>query len=312
MLSRFDRSLYYYFLVGCFAGLTGWFLSNLVQPALLNTGFKWMTSVGPAASMTLVAGLSVAAFERHSFGAGQSIRELAVVALAGLFLGLPVGIIHYGALVYVLHGAGHWSAQLVLGSLLGGGIGIVSSLDIFQPNVKRIGYGLIGGLIGGILGGIAALILGAAMQLTGFSEVADAIGLSLCMVFVCLGSAMAPAFAAQATITYMDSTHDRTQAKYGSANKKWSMVDKKLMIGSHWKLGKSHIYLVDTDTVREFHAVIEMENRRFKLARHEDNAGGELWVDDHRVTGPVPLADGEVIRVGQETRLKFLVGRKGE
>jgi hypothetical protein len=304
--------IYYYYLLGMFGGLTGWFLTALVFRGADDLGP--LTLAGRGVILGGLIGLSVAAYDglvSRSFGRFRKLGRnglLLGVAAGGVALPLAQWVFGY------LWPAGQAGAAVGLSprtflvgtlcwAILGGIIGFVEVIGKGTQSYK----GLLGGVAGGIVGGgvhETARAYGYVLDSGDSQQIVQAISLALMGGFIGLSTALIPTLLRRAWIEVLDGKyagHEYDVTKYVSRERRGRGAQ--ALIGSDEL--RANIYLPADKEVFAQHAVLCYTNEAPTLLvpPEAQKMEAKVLVNGYSVLKNCPLSDGDKIQIGTTSLL---------
>jgi hypothetical protein len=309
---------YYYFLLGMFGGLTGWFIMALAFRGMDTLGFLTLGSRGIILGGLI--GLSIAAYDGFI---SRSFRRFFKLGLSGLFLGVVAGVIALPLAQWVFGqlwpadqagATGAFSPRAFLvgifcWTILGSTIGFVEVIGKGTQSLK----GLLGGVFGGISGGSVYEVARAYGYIVNSdnTQIMQAFCLALMGGFIGLSVALIPTLLRRAWVVVVDGKfagYEYDVTKYVSKE----MVSRggRGLIGSDEL--RANIYLPADKEVVSQHAILCYANEAPTLlvTPEAQKMNAKTLVNGYPVLN-CPLSDGDEIKIGTTSLLYHQI-RKGK
>jgi len=290
------RFIYYNAVIGGWAALLAWLVWE--RP------FRYMDSLGdtPAAKLiwNIIAVTLIAPVVGAAIGGGlnvvsgmtnphwqRQLRRVVAGVLGGGIGGLIGGVL--GALMYGLAGSPEGLADLairvvgwiIMGSAIGSAIGVAEG--IYEQSAAKIRNGVIGGALGGSLGGLLFGLIarpGAEMstRAAAFVILGVSIGAVISLTHVVLK---------EAWLTVVDG--------YG-AGRQLILSQTETVLGRGDHLPLPFIGYAGRDLEAEHLRIRRQPDGQYVVEDNGSRVGTS--VNGQRITGPVPLSSGDLIRLG--------------
>jgi hypothetical protein len=237
-----------------------------------------------------------------ALGSSQQAVPATMRAVVALVLG-SLGSLIGAALGQLLYSMTGWAAFIVvgwalIGLLIGVSLGVYDVLDRVLRGEDRSGawrkmtHGLLGGVLGGLLGSGLYLVLRADWGLSQLlSKPVEQIRISSAIGFVALGTCIG-LFIGLAQIILKEAWI-KVEAGF-KAGREMILSKSETLIG---RAEGSDIGLFGDQSVERTHAKIVLRENRYYVA--DAGSPGGTFVNDQRITQPILLRSGDLIRVGQ-------------
>jgi hypothetical protein len=282
----FGRFIYYCAVIGGFGAFLGWLVAELIFASALRQG-----SIGVFGVMTAGGIVGAAIGMGINLVAGTANAQWKVLlrrAVAGLVCGLIGGAVGglVGNVLFVYAKIPRSIGWLIMGL----GIGVADG--IYDRSKKKIRNGLIGGAVGGLVAGILFDLFpwivgqmsglssssGMSSRATGFVVTGVSIGALIGLAHVVLK---------QAWLTVMDGYRTGRQL---------ILTQEVTVLGRGDHLPLPFLGPANKDLDMEHLSILWQPSGSYVLEDHQTRLG--TLVNNQPVTGPVPLKDGDIIRLG--------------
>ncbi|MEW6617776.1 MAG: FHA domain-containing protein [bacterium] len=286
----FFRSIYYFGVTGCLAGLLGWFTSCWIVDLSFS---PLITAVAVGCLVGIFIGSFVCALERiMDSGITTCLGDFLLGALTGIIGGSLGGVVFfylYEATKDTIPYFGRMFGWSTLGVL-------VSIAEAIRwRSMRRALNGLLGGAIGGLIGGFIHHFLGTIFGPT----VSMAWGITILGASIASGVSFACILGSDA---YLQGVEGNKSSKYGEQYKKSLYRDARNIIGSGDPgrfSSKANIQIVGDELIDSLHATISWEGRQFFISPYElPNQGEETYVNGHKIDRKQQLQHGDLICLG--------------
>jgi hypothetical protein len=271
------RLIYYGAVIGGWATLVGWGLSEFLQSRIILLS-DWMdvilttTLVGAAlgAGLNVVAGAANTQWKRQLRRVGVGLG----IGAAGGFVG---GLI--GNFVNISLGLPKALGWIILGAC----IGVVDGLT--ERSWTKLRNGFIGGIVGGILGGILMQVMGFVALRSGML----ARSLALVLLGMCIGAFVAFVKVAlrEAWLTVEDGYRPGRQL---------ILSQRVTVLGRGEQVDLPFFSRPGTDLEPEHSRIIRQADGHYDIEDNHTRLG--TWLNGQQIRGRSPLKDGDVIKLG--------------
>ena len=283
------RLIYYSALISAWAAFVGWGVSEIIRTTLVldpaKTSHATVTFVGyvliAVTSGVIGAAIGMGLNVLGGMANGRR-RELSRRALPGFLCGCAGGILGGlvgGVMFYT--GLSRAIGWMVLG------LGVGSAEGIYERSMRKIRNGLIGGAVGGLIGGLLFDVI-VNMKLTESGRASRAAAFVVLGLFIGAAIGLAHVVFRVAWLTVVDGYRTGRQLML-------TQTVTAIGRGDHVPL----VFLGPTnkDLDAEHSLIRRMPDGSFSL---EDNKTrlGTRGLTNQPVTASIPLADGDVIRLG--------------
>jgi len=301
---RDSLRIHYYFILGAFGGLNGWFLSAILLPESATYNFYSRQAVfgaliGASTSATLAAypGIRARPLARVvnsiAFGIVRGALAGGVALITAQYLYsttsavLPVGVVPVSHSFFAL-GVFTWV-------LFGGLIGLGTGLDRGTRGYKS----LLGGMLGGFAGGLPYEI-GRTYSLAGYSPYEQQIILALTLALLCgvigISIALTPHPLKAAWIEVVSGEYAGRTFDVTKFVKRANDAKELCIIGSDKQ--SAHIYLPDELGLLPRHAVISYEHGAPTLSTLPEAQGIGTVLVNGRPTTRMTVREGDQLQIG--------------
>jgi hypothetical protein len=235
--------------------------------------------------LLVAAGVGAVDARLHARGS-QAVARVLVGLLIGMLGGLAGGFL--GELLYQQIGLPRVLGWMLVGVAIGVSVGVYDLVQacvapgLRRGAVKKVRNGLFGGLLGGFVGGLLFdLVLRTTPSLPRSSLAAGLVLLGVCIGFL-IGLAQ----------VILKEAWLRVEAGF-RAGREWMLSKEETTIG---RAEQCDVGLFGDSTVERLHARILRRDNHYLLT--DANTPGGTYLNDQRVTRPVPLQSGDAIRMG--------------
>jgi hypothetical protein len=289
----FKTFIYYCALCGGWAAFLAW---ALVYVAGLGGRTSTLPPIARACLTGGVLGLAVAAAVGtmdallNAVGMQRFVRVLLClgIGMVGGVLGALVGMAFYS-----INPSLFFIGWMLTGICIGASIGTFDWLRAVQAGedtrvpFKKVLNGILGGAFGGLIGGLPYAALDSVEQL-GRSSLT--IGLVLLGTCIGLMIGLAQVFLKEAWL--------KVEAGF-RAGREVLLTKEETTIG---RAESCDLGLFRDNTIEKLHARIKLQANRYYLA--DENTPAGTYLNDQKVAKPMPLKNGDLIRVGS-SELRF-------
>jgi hypothetical protein len=291
----FRLFVYYCAVCGAWAAFLGWGLGRILGPDSMDT-FARTVLRGLSLGLLLAFGLGLLDAYFSSRGAASTVLRglfVAAVGLVGGLLGSAVGqglfSLASGMAAEVLRAFG-W---VLTGLLIGASVGVFDVLARLMRGegasgaVKKVINGLVGGGVGGLVGGILYIMLYLALAKVFQREgILSSGAWGMVVLGACIGL-----FIGLAQVILKEAWV-RVESGFRSG-RELILTKDVITIG---RAESCDIGLFGGQGVEKVHARITHKGNRYLLS--DDDTPGGTYVNDEKISGPTPLSNGDIIRLG--------------